>query len=125
MTAIVPAHEGPSMPVEDRPYGKCQDCDIDLADRDAVTAHGRETMAPTNESGIIARGHRVRIINPTEAEQRASTVRMRLGDALDDACESLYERVERGEFTAAEVSEHLWMFDLRDQWDDYVAEAEA
>lgn len=106
----------------EKPYATCQDCGVDLADRDAVTAHGRDTMAPTGEPGIVARGHRVSIVNPTEAEQRASRVRMSVTDALDSAYEDIYDRVERGEFTAAEVTENLWMFDLRDGWDDYVAE---
>jgi hypothetical protein len=115
--------KGPSLTVE-KPYGKCQDCGIDLADRDAVSAHGRETMAPTGEPGIVARGHRVSIVNPTEGEMRASRVRIRVADALSEAVESIYESVERGEFTADEVSAELWAFPLEDAWDDYVAEVD-
>lgn len=106
----------------EKPYAKCQDCGIVLADRDAVRAHGRDTMAPTGKAGIVARGHRVSIENPTESERQASRVRMRIGDALSEAVEELYEGVERGDFTAAEVSAEMWAFDLRDSWDEYVAE---
>lgn len=108
----------------DKPYAKCQECSAEFADRDAVSAHGRDTMTPTGEAGIVARGHRVSIVNPTEAEQRASRVRMRIEDALQSAYEDLYELVEKGDFTAAEVAAEMWVFDLRDGWDDYVAEGD-
>lgn len=110
-------------PTTEKPYGKCQDCGVDLADRDAVSAHGRETMAPTGEPGIVARGHRVSIVNPTDAERRAGRVRACIADALEDAYEDLYRYVERGEFTAADVTAEMWVFDLRDGWDDYAAGA--
>lgn len=106
------------------PYAKCQECDAEFADRAAVTAHGQETMTPTGEQGIVARGHRVSIVNPTEAERRQSRLRLYISDALDDLYETLYERVERQGFTAEEFSEAMWVFDLRNGWDDYVAEAE-
>ncbi len=108
-----------------QPYAKCQDCDLDLADRPAVTAHGRETMAPvTGEGGVTARGHRVSILNPTDEERRASRVRMALSDALDKACEELWDDVERGYFTADEVTAEMWAFDLDIAWEEYVKEAE-
>jgi len=103
-------------------YAKCQDCDIDLADRDALNDHTRATMAPTGEAGVVASSHRVRVVNPTEAERRASRVRMRIQDALGEAYEDLCKQVERGEFTGAEVAAEMWAFDLRDGWDDYMAE---
>lgn len=110
-------------PVEtEKPYAKCVDCDLDLADRDAMNAHLHDTVAPTGEAGVTARGHSARVVNPTEAEQRASQVQMRVQDALEAAYEDLHERVDLGEFTAAEVAENLWMFDLRDGWDSYTAE---
>lgn len=102
-------------------YAKCQDCGADLADRETVTAHGRDTLAPTGEPGLVARGHRVSIVNPTEAEVRVRRLRLRISDALDSAYEDLYDCVERGEFTAAEVRQSLWMFDLADGWDEYAA----
>lgn len=105
-------------------YAKCVDCGVDLADRAAVTAHGSETMAPTGEQGVVARGHRVSIVNPTEDERRESRLRMHIGDALNDLYDDLYERVERGEFTAEEFGKAMWPFDLRDGWDEYVAEAD-
>lgn len=107
-------------------YAKCEDCGLDLADRDAVTAHGRDTMTPTGAtSGITASGHRVSIVNPTESEIQASRVRMKIQDALDSAYEDLYDSIERGEFTAEQVKAEMWVFDVADGWDDYVAEAEA
>ena len=112
------------MKVAAQPYAKCQDCGIDLADRDAVTAHGRDTMAPTNELGVVARGHRVSIVNPTDEERRVSRVRVALGDALDRACEELWDDVERGYFTADEVKAEIWAFDLDIAWDEYVAGSE-
>lgn len=110
-------------------YAKCQECGVDLADRDAVSAHGKETMAPTPTSevfstGVVARGHRVSIINPTETEKRASRVRRAVSDALETAYEEIFEGVERQEFTAAEVTANLWMFDLHDGWANYVGENE-
>ena len=115
----------PASAAVEKPYATCQDCGVDLADRDAVNVHGRDTMAPTGERGVTARGHRVSIVNPTDDERRASKVRMRVSDALDSAVGDLYSDVERGEFTAAEVGAQLWAFDLSDSWDAYVAEAEA
>lgn len=105
-------------------YAKCVDCGIDLVDRAAVTAHGSETMAPTGEVGVIARGHRVSIVNPTDEERRASRVRSEVGYALDRLYEELDECVQRADVTAADVRDNLWMFDLRDGWDEYVAEAD-
>ena len=104
-------------------YGKCQDCEIDLADRDAVNAHMRETRTPTGEPGVIERSHRVRIVNPTEEERRASRVRMALADALDKFCEELWDDVERGYFTADEVKAEMWAFDIDTAWEDYVKES--
>lgn len=105
-------------------YAKCADCDVDLADRDAVSAHGRKTMAPTGEQGVVARGHRVNIVNPTDEERRAGRVRWAIGDALERLYERLHEAVERNEFTAADVKAEMWAFDLADGWDDYAAEAQ-
>jgi hypothetical protein len=106
-------------------YATCQDCGVDLADRDAMTAHFRDTSAPTGEPGVTARSHRVRVVNPTEAEQQARQVRLRVQDALDEAFDALYEWVQRGDFTAAEVTKELSYFDLPDGWDEYVAEGES
>ena len=110
---------------DEKPYGNCQDCGIDLADRNAVTAHIHATMAPTNELGVIACGHRVSIVNPTDIEVRASRARLAIQDALSSTIEDLYDDVLRGDLTVAEVSAEMWAFDLRNEWDDYVAEAEA
>lgn len=120
----MPDSKRPSVTLDEKPYGKCQDCGIDLADRAAVSVHGRETLAPTSQPGVTARGHRVRIVNPTEEEQRARWISTRISDALDSAYEDLYESVERGKCTAAEISAEMWKFDLRDGWDDYVSGAE-
>ena len=106
----------------DTTYGKCQDCNVDLADRDAVTTHTRDTVAPTGEQDVVARGHRVLIVNPTEEERRASQARMHLRDAIDSAYEDLSECVERGDLTAAEIAAEMWAFDLEDGWDAYMAE---
>lgn len=106
------------------PYAKCQDCDLELDDRAAITQHGRDTLAPTGELGVTARGHRVRIVNPTDEERRASRVRMALSDALDSACSELWDDVERGYYTAAEVKAEMWAFDLDTAWEEYVSECQ-
>jgi hypothetical protein len=106
------------------PYASCQDCGIALADRDAVTAHGSATMAPTGEPGIVARGHRVSILNPTEPERRASRARMHIGDALLAAYEHLYDRAERHEITVDEIKAELWAFDFGDGWDEFLEEVD-
>lgn len=105
-----------------QPYATCNDCGVDLADRDGVSAHGRDTMTPTGESGIVARGHRITIVSPTEAEQRASRARMVISDALDEAYEYMSDRIDRDEVTLTEIAENLWVFDLADGWADYMEE---
>lgn len=107
-----------------QPYAKCKDCDLDFVDRDAMSAHLSETVAPTGEAGIVARGHRAVVVNPTEEERRASRVRMAISDALDKACEELWDDVERGYFTAAEVTAEMWAYDLDTAWEEYVAGSE-
>lgn len=102
-------------------YAKCQDCGVDLADRDALNAHTKATMAPTGEAGITARSHRVQVINPTEDEMRASRVRSAIDRALDDLYTELDERVRRGDFSEEQVTEQIRWFDLTDGWDEYAS----
>lgn len=115
MMAEVPT----SAPSTLTPYAECQDCDAKFADRDAVTAHQRDTMTPTGEEGITARSHRAMVVNPTDAERRESRLRWRISDGLDALYNSLYEEVERGTHTVEEIREAMWPFDLLDGWDQY------
>lgn len=105
-------------------YAKCKDCDAEFPDRDTMSSHLHDTIAPTGEPGLIARGHQARVINPTEAEQRESRATWAISSALDTLYEELYEEVERGRCTAEEITKVMWKFDLRDGWDEYVAEAD-
>ena len=107
-------------------YAKCQDCDVDLADRAAINAHSSETMTPTGKPtgkpGVVSRGHHIRIVNPTEGERRASRARLAIADALSAAVDHLVEVVDRGDVTADEIGSQMWGFDLADEWDQYLKE---
>jgi hypothetical protein len=105
-------------------YAKCSTCDLELADREKVNAHCRETMEPTGEPGVTHRGHTVQIVNPTQEEQRAARARQAIADALDKACEELWDEVERGRLTLGEIKAEMWAYDFDDAWGRYVEEAE-
>jgi hypothetical protein len=102
-----------------KPYGRCKDCNLELADRPAVDAHLKETFTGIGSS------HSVEIVNPTEAEQQVSRVRIAIDDVLVRACEELYDQVERGRMTLEEVKAQIGFFDLEEAWDDYVREGES
>lgn len=103
-----------------KPYAVCDACGAEFADRDEVKRHGDETMTPTgNDTGVIAQGHSVRIVTPTPEELRARSIRMTVADAIDEALEQLQRQVDRGDFTASEVSNELRCYpDFGDSWDE-------
>lgn len=117
------------LPCSAHPYARCteEDCGLEFVNREAMSAHLKETVAPTTTSkvfttGLLARGHRATVVNPTPEEQQASRVRSAIDSALDDLYSELDRELDRGRFTQEEVREGLRWFDLSDGWDSYIEE---
>lgn len=114
-----------------QPYARCTEdgCGLEFVDREAMSAHLKETLQPTEKSqvfstGLVARGHRAQVVNPTPEERQSSRVRAAIGSALDSLYEELDDDVRRGRFTEEEVASEMRWFDLGDGWDDYISEVE-
>lgn len=108
------------------PYAVCKDCDAEFADRDEMSTHFKETYREVSNAELLAAGgsmttsHRASVINPTDEERRAWRVRNAISDALDKACEELWDDVERGYFTTEEVRVQLRYFDFYTAWEEYI-----
>jgi len=107
-------------------YAICLDCGVEHEDREAMLVHGKETSAPVDppEHGVVARGHRSRVVNPTPEEVQASHVRYTVGRAIQDAVEEAYEdldrEIRRGGITKEEVDKELRGYpDFSDGWDEW------
>ncbi|WP_372595641.1 hypothetical protein [Actinotalea sp.] len=108
-----------------KPYAACLNCGAEFDDREAMYAHQSDTLAPTGAtSGVTARGHRVRVENPTPEEVEATRIRWMVSRAVDEAIESamgdLLREVERGRITAEQVAAELRGTDFEDAWAEWV-----
>ena len=104
-------------------YAECRDCDAILADKDAVSAHAKETMTPTGQPGVTARSHGWRVVTPTPEEVTQRRISNLVGNAIEDAMieaiDDLRRSVDRGDITEDEVREGLRHYpDFRDAWDE-------
>lgn len=111
-------------------YAICLDCGVEHADREAMFWHGHDTLAPAGEQGVVARGHRSRVVNPTPEEQEQKHVRavvIRAVEAgMNETFEDLDRAIRRGYVTEDAVTKELRSYpDFADGWDDWRADAEA
>lgn len=114
-----------------QPYALCMEdgCGAEFVDREAMSAHLKETMQPTERSqvfsiGLVARGHRAQVVNLTPEERQAFRVRLAISTLVDELYDDLDRQVRFGDFTEEEVAEGLKWFDLRDGWTDYIEEGD-
>jgi len=109
-------------------YAICKDCPETFADREVMLAHQRGTMAPTREeTGVVARGHSVRVVNPTPEEIETKRVRGIVDDAIEsalhDAMEELDRAVQQGKITDEQVARELLDHrDFSDAWFEFLQE---
>jgi hypothetical protein len=111
-------------------YAICLTCGVEHVDRAAMNQHGRDTLAPTGEQGVTARGHRSRVVNPTPeevVENRArSTVDRAVEDALSEAFEDLDRSIRRGDVSEEAVTRALRNYpDFADGWTEWLADGAA
>lgn len=120
-------------------YAVCETCQVDLDDQPSAREHMSATVAPVSgEPGVTARGHRIRIINPTRSERVQRQVEQILTDAVEEepgevdirsreleiteaavelAVEKLQEAVERGDAAHGEITEALrHQMEFLDAW---------
>lgn len=104
-------------------YAVCNDCDVELDTPEAAHEHAEATMVPVDEGGIRARSHRWTVINPTPEEQAEHTIGWIVSDALDRACDEIDRKLQRGAFTAEQVTKALrGCPDFSDAWENYLAD---
>ena len=107
------------------PHSICNDCGEEFASRAEAQSHGEATMTPTGATtGITARGHTVRTVNPTPEEQAESRLRSIVGSAVSDALDRAFDRLDtairRGEATEEDVTRELQNYpDFADGWDEW------
>lgn len=111
-------------PEEGVPYGKCEICAEELADRAAVNAH---LAASRTEGGS---SHRVRLTNLTRPERITQHLEMEANDAIDEAITSFVDAaarlLDREGVTLGEINEAVKKVyadaDWSDAWREYVDE---
>lgn len=126
-------------PEPDTPYAVCQTCGIKLRLQEDAREHMSSTMVPvSDEPGVTARGHGIRITNRTRAERVQDQVEQILQEAVEDepgrvnirtreleiteeavelAAEKLQEAVDSGDVTHHEVTEALrYQPEFLDAW---------
>lgn len=118
------------MTAETDQYAICLDCDAEHADRAAMNQHGHDTLAPTGEQGVVARGHRSRVVNPTPEEQAQRRIRSVVSSAVESGMNETFEdldrAIRRGHVTEDAVTKELRSYpDFTDGWDEWRADAEA
>jgi hypothetical protein len=109
-----------------KPYAECITCGISLTTPDDAARHRSETLAAASETGVDARSHGTRILNPTPEEIAKSRIRREVERAIERCMDDLDTLVHRGEFTDEQVREELgWFPDFSDAWDEYVTDGAA
>lgn len=111
----------------DKPYARCLVCDTVLPTPADAQQHSNDTMTPVdNEPGVVARAHRMRILNPTPLELAENDVRYEVDRAIERCCGELWSDVERGEHSRDDVTKALAYYpDFAEVWDEWVREADS
>jgi len=107
-------------------YAICLDCPEEFANNAEMSSHFESTLKSSRGSGGGS-SHSCRVVNPTPEEAVARRVRSdvmySISSAMDEAFNSLFGQVERGELTTGQVSSVLADYpDFGDGWLEYVAE---
>lgn len=111
-------------PEEGKPYGRCNDCGVEVADKDASSRHLSETFEAAKATGGSS-SHSVRVLNDDREGRIKSEVRQAVSGAIDDAIEELWQLVDDGGATEEEISSALAHYsDFRDAWGEAQGEVE-
>lgn len=113
-------------PAEGEPYGRCAVCGLGLADRAAASDHGRETMVPTGAgTGVIARGHRIHVLNPPREDLVSRAVSSVVDDAVVEAVNHLLGMLGDDGLSEEEVTSSLSSYpDFLDEWQNALFDEE-
>lgn len=106
-------------PRPDEAYGRCLICDLELPTELVANEHMSETLeaAKTDAQGN-ARGHRVRVSNPTRAQRIEMEVSRIVDSAIDDAMNEL-DRLS-GDATSKEIHTALGgNFEFQEAWEEH------
>ena len=102
-------------------YGVCLTCGERQKTRDDAHEHMRKTFEERPKGSD--KGHSVRTLNPTSDQRAASRVGMAVERAQEEFCDDIWRDIERGDITAAQVTEALKSFpDFQDAWAEYAEE---
>jgi hypothetical protein len=116
------------MSAETTDYAVCveEGCGIALPTPEDAEKHGKETMRATGDvTGVTARGHARRILNPTREQQADRAVGYEIERATERAFEALDREIEAGRLTRAEVTKAMRYYpDFADGWAEWNADAE-
>lgn len=109
-------------------YAVCveEGCGIALPTPEDAARHGNETMRATGATtGVTARGHSRRILNPTPQEKADRAVARIVEEAIERAFEDIDREISNGGMTRAEATEALrWFPDFTDGWAEWNEDAE-
>lgn len=111
-------------PAEGEPYGRCAVCGLKVADRAAASEHGQETMTPTGaETGVVARGHRIHVLNPPRENLVDRAVSSVVDEAVVEAVNHLLGMLGDDGLSEDEVTSSLSSYpDFLDGWRDALDE---
>lgn len=99
----------------DLPHSQCLDCAAVFATPGDRDAHQDEVYAAARREHpdrMAFQGHRVRVLNPTDAERARDIV----ADALDDALETILAEATAAGIDRRTVTRALDGYDLREVW---------
>lgn len=110
--------------IEGQPYGKCNDCGVELIDKNAASAHTTETFEAAKVKGVGQSSHGVRVQNDTRDGRIKSGVSQVVEDAITDAVDELWRLVDSGDATEEEVTAGLaFHSEFQDAWEEAVSES--
>lgn len=108
----------------EQPYAKCVDCDKEIANRDEMNEHFKETQPEVMLVG--SKSHAIRVVNPTRAEKARNRIEDVVQGVLDDAMDEIESLLFRKEATREDIKEALaWHSDFADAWETYIRERDA
>lgn len=107
-------------PVEGKPYGKCNDCGIEVADKEESSDHLAETFAAAKAEGG-SKSHSVSVLNADRVGRISNEVSRTVDAAIENAMDDLWRLVDSGDASEGEIEAGLaFHSEFRDAWREVV-----
>ena len=96
-------------------YGKCKTCGTDMPTKADGDAH----MSATSNTVGGSQSHTIFVLNPPREDMVRRDIHMLVSEAVDYLINDLIDKVEREEYTEADIRDGLSGYsDFQDAWDD-------